>query len=108
MNLRRSVAIVASLVATWLVTARSETLLTLAQRDAVRSARAPRSADVSADGRWVAFESLARLVAADTDDRLDIYLLDRTTGRVTLESGTLGDERPVAPAHQRRRPLSCL
>ena len=35
---------------------------TVAQRDGFRSARAPRTADVSADGRSVAFESLARLV----------------------------------------------
>ena len=46
----------------------------------------PRTADISADGRSVAFESRARLVAADEDDRPDIYVLDRTTGLVTLES----------------------
>ena len=66
-------------------------LLTVAQRDNFRSVRAPRSADVSADGQLVAFESLARLVPADTDDCLDIYVLDRATRRVTLESEVLGD-----------------
>jgi len=88
---QRSIVAAACLAATWLVAAPSEELLTIAQRDAFRSPRAPRTADVSADGRLVAFESLARLVPADTDERPDIYVLDRTTGRVTLESGALGD-----------------
>ena len=39
----------------------------------------------------MAFESLARLVAADTDNSLDIYVLDRATRLVTLESGGLDD-----------------
>ena len=74
----------------WLATS-SETI-TVAQRDRFRSARAQRSADVSADGRSVAFESLARLVPADTDERADIYVLDRSSGRVTLESATPDDD----------------
>ena len=73
----------------WLATVET---VTIAQRDRFRSARAPRSADVSADGRSVAFESLARLVPADTDDRADIYVLDRGSGRVTLESATADDD----------------
>ena len=40
----------------------------------------------------MAFESLARLVPADTDDRADIYVLDRGSGRVTLESATSDDD----------------
>lgn len=36
-------------------------------------------ADVSADGRWVAFASEAQLLPADDDSTYDIYLLDRTT-----------------------------
>ncbi len=39
----------------------------------------------------MAFESLARLVPVDTDDRPDIYVLDRTTRLVTLESEGLGE-----------------
>ena len=89
---RRSIVLAVGLAGTWLLTARSETLLTVAQRDGLRSARALRTADVSADGRSIAFESLAQLVPDDTDDRLDIYVLDRTSGRVTLESGSLGDD----------------
>lgn len=41
---------------------------------------------ISADGRFVAFESTAQLVAADTNSTSDIYLADRATGAVTLVS----------------------
>src|SRR5206468_10039321 len=41
-----------------------------------------------ADGRWVAFDSYSRLAPADTNNHRDVYVLDRTTGRVTLESLT--------------------
>ena len=44
------------------------------------------SASVSADGRYVAFVSYARLAAADTDSASDIYVLDRATGNVSLET----------------------
>ncbi len=67
-------------------------LVTVAQGDATRSARAPRSSDVSADGRFVAFESWVPLVPADADRNVDIYVLDRVTGRVTLESSGLDAE----------------
>ena len=53
------------------------------------------TADVSADGQVVAFESAAALVPADRNRSVDIYVLDRSTGHVTLESvvtsGTVGD-----------------
>jgi Tol biopolymer transport system component len=75
----------------WLwLSASSTTLVTVEQRDAIRSPRSSRTCDVSANGRYVAFESWARLVPADEDARTDIYVLDRTTGFVTLES--VGDE----------------
>jgi Tol biopolymer transport system component len=64
-----------------------EGVITIAQRDANRAAKAPRTVDVSANGRFVAFQSWAQLVAADDDERPDVYVLDRQTGRVTLESG---------------------
>ena len=72
--------------------------VTLPQRDKALFIGAP-SADVSANGRCVAFESFARLVPADTDNRRDIYVLDRATGQVTLETGTL--ERWSNGAHPR-------
>lgn len=87
----RSFVVVAGVAGTSLLAAEEPALVTVAQRDNFRSVRAPRSADVSADGQLVAFESLARLVPADTDDCLDIYVLDRATRRVTLESDVLGD-----------------
>jgi Tol biopolymer transport system component len=62
------------------------TLLTVPQRDAWRSASNPSPASLSADGRWIAFESYAQLAPADTNNHCDVYVLDRTTGRVNLES----------------------
>jgi Tol biopolymer transport system component len=73
------------------------TMVTIEQRDPLRSARASRTVDVSASGRYVAFESWAQLVPADVDQRPDIYVLDRETGRVTLESDGLGDAEHSHP-----------
>ena len=47
----------------------------------------PPNISVSADGRFVAFVSAARLVSDDNDDHEDIYVLDRESGGVTLETG---------------------
>lgn len=45
------------------------------------------SAAISADGRWVAFESLAsNLVSGDTNGTNDVFVYDRHTGVTTLES----------------------
>ena len=41
---------------------------------------------MSGDGRFVAFETTARLVATDTNESSDIYLTDRATGSVSLVS----------------------
>ena len=46
------------------------------------------SADVSADGRIVAFASMARLAEADVNTVDDVYVVDRTTGPIRLASGT--------------------
>ena len=83
---RPSIVLAACVAGAELLPAAAGSFITVAQRDAYLSARTPRTADISADGRSVAFESRARLVAADEDDRPDIYVLDRTTGLVTLES----------------------
>jgi Tol biopolymer transport system component len=45
-------------------------------------------ASLSGDGRFVAFESSVRLVPADVNESGDIYVLDRETGKLTLESVT--------------------
>jgi Tol biopolymer transport system component len=46
------------------------------------------STDVSADGRFVAFVSLARLTTADVNTLDDVYVLDRAANTVRLESAT--------------------
>jgi hypothetical protein len=63
--------------------------LTAPQRDGRRSAIGAASASVSGDGRYVAFASYARLTAADVDSLSDIYVLDRSTATVTLESAVV-------------------
>jgi Tol biopolymer transport system component len=70
--------------------------LTAPQRDPQLGSFAPPSVDVSADGRYVAFESYARLVTADTNDHRDVYVLDLETKRVTLESETAGVQGDAA------------
>jgi Tol biopolymer transport system component len=65
-------------------------LLTVRQSDTTTDALAPASIDVSANGRFVAFESRARLVPAVINDHRDIYVLDLVTRIVTLESNQPG------------------
>ena len=61
-------------------------LLTVPQEDHSRSRMSPASASVSADGRYVALTSYARLLPADTNRHADVYVLDRASGSLTLES----------------------
>ena len=68
--------------------------LTAPQRDSRRSASSAASASVSGDGRYVAFTSYARLTTGDVDSMADIYVLDRSTASVTLESA-VADGRPL-------------
>ena len=77
--------------ALWLASARLITQGDEASRATVLPQRGvvhpgPATVDVSADGRFVAFESAAALVPADRNRSVDIYVLDRSTGHVTLES----------------------
>jgi Tol biopolymer transport system component len=62
------------------------TLLTVPQQDRFRLSTGPASASISADGRYIAFASYVNLSEDDRDPCADIYLLDRETGRATLES----------------------
>lgn len=71
------------------------TLFTAPQRDRLRSATTPPSASVSADGTLIAFASYERLVPEDQDTSADIYVVDRTTARATLES-VGADDLPIA------------
>jgi Tol biopolymer transport system component len=70
------------------------TWLTVPQRDGRRFRSAAASASLSGDGRYVAFSSYARLSEADVDSLADIYVLDRSTATVTLESASV-EGRPV-------------
>lgn len=65
-----------------------EPIVTVMQRDPWLTNSDRPSAAVSANGRYVAFTSFAQLVPADLNNLRDIYVLDRTDGRVTLESVT--------------------
>ena len=73
----------------------NEYFLTVPQDDRLRSRMSPASASVSADGRFIALSSYARLAPSDGDDLPDIYVLDRSTDRLTLESGGLDDGRVI-------------
>lgn len=90
----RTAAVVACLTAGWTA---NDGLTTVDQRDPLRSPRATRTVDVSADGRHVAFASWARLAPADTDDQPDVYVLDRQTGRLTFESDGLATMQAAHP-----------
>ena len=61
---------------------------TLVQQDPWWSPLDTAPASVSADGRYIAFSSYARLAPADTNKRRDVYVVDRVDGRLTLESLT--------------------
>ncbi len=62
----------------------------------------PPTVDVSADGRFVAFESWARLSPLDTNTLPDVYVLDRLSDRLTLESQSWqGESANGSSAHPR-------
>ena len=76
-------------------------------------------ASISADGRYVAFASLAEnLVPGDTNFATDIFVRDRAADRIERVSvgpvrrpGGRQQRLPLAdgpPGHQRRRPLRCV
>jgi Tol biopolymer transport system component len=71
----------------------------IAQRTPVHAGAA--TVDVSADGRFVAFESWAPLVPADRNNGVDIYVLDRVSGAVTLESAARDGTAANGSTHPR-------
>lgn len=84
--LRWSHALVAALVAVAGATGPGTCPLeTLPQQDEGTGV-GPGSASISASGRYLAFASYARLIAADTNSRSDIYVHDLATGQLTIES----------------------
>lgn len=58
----------------------------VARQQLTGSATGSATLDVSGDARFVAFESLVGLSPRDTNDLSDIYVLDRLSGHITLES----------------------
>jgi len=73
--------------------------ITVVQQNDRSVEHAPRTARLSADGRYVAFESFAQLVAADRNRIRDVYVMDLWTRQVTIESqgsnGTSADGESV-------------
>jgi Tol biopolymer transport system component len=66
--------------------------LSIAQRDRDAGPLSGRSARISADGRFVALISLARLVEQDRNGLRDVYVFDSETGQLSLEtSGPRGE-----------------
>lgn len=64
---------------------------------------------VSADGRWVVFQSTATSLVAgqtDTNSALDVFLYDRTTGAVTLVSRAAGFTAKTATGASDRAVIS--
>jgi Tol biopolymer transport system component len=57
----------------------------------------PAAASVSANGRFMAFTSLARLTADDQNDTSDLYVYDIQDGRTTLESPPTGWSQRYRP-----------
>ena len=75
---------------------------TLIQQDPWLDPQDAAQSSVSADGRYVAFASYARLAPADTNTLRDIYVLDRDDGRVTLESVTARGQAAAADSSHPR------
>ena len=71
-------------------------LITVVQQDRFAGPSEGPSARVSAHGLHVVFSSYARLVATDTNQMRDVYVLDLSTGQLTLES--VGRDGRVANA----------
>ena len=64
------------------------TILTIEQRDGLRSTLDYPNSAVSADGRFVAFITYSQLAPADVNNSSDLYVLDRVRQHVTLESAS--------------------
>lgn len=76
-------------------------VMTIVQQDPSAGPFDAPSARISGSGRHVVFSSCAQLVSADANQSRDIYVLDLSTGRLTLESvgpnGTTADGDSGSP-----------
>jgi Tol biopolymer transport system component len=70
-------------------------------RQRLRAPGGAATADVSTDGRFVAFVSLARLTAADDNTVEDIYVLERATRTIELQSAAAGRVSDGSSQHPR-------
>jgi Tol biopolymer transport system component len=73
--------------------------VTVPSHDVLARPAAPPVLSVSGDGRYIAFASPERLVSADTNNRDDVYVLDRTDGTVDLEVPATQSGAGIAGAH---------
>jgi Tol biopolymer transport system component len=69
--------------------------VTSAEQERFKDSYAPQ---ISKTGRWVAFESEAKLLPVDTNNARDIYLRDRQAGTTTLVSVAAGGGASVGPS----------
>jgi hypothetical protein len=60
-----------------------------------------RGPSLSSDGRWVTFESTARLTRDDRNDRTDVYVYDRVVKTTRLVSDDRGGDQPAISANGR-------
>jgi Tol biopolymer transport system component len=98
----RAMAAVGAVAAAIVLQPDSGEVHTVVQQDRWRTAHEPPSASVSADGRYIALATFARLSAADTDDRSDIYVVDRINAQVWFESPSPATQpQPCDNAHPR-------
>jgi Tol biopolymer transport system component len=77
----------------------SSAFLTASQANVDVSPVEPPTVGVSADGRYIAFTSRAPLASADANRHPDVYVLDRATRNVTLESQPSGADAGHATPH---------
>jgi Tol biopolymer transport system component len=93
----RSPPLVAVVLATGLpgfIVQESLSLITVRESNRLSSPWEVPAPSVSSDGRYIAFASYAQLSPLDTDKNSDVYVLDRASGTVTIESAS-ARELPV-------------
>lgn len=83
---RCGAAAIALLAMALLPESETSTWVTVRQADTYSGPAEVSPISISSDGRYVAFTSFAPLVDVDANRNSDVYVLDRATGAVTIES----------------------
>jgi Tol biopolymer transport system component len=78
-----------------------EAWLALDVRDPAATAVVVQSVSLSANGDAVAFTTAGRMVEGDRDNDDDVYVFDRRSDRLTLESGEVGQGSAYSPSLSR-------